>query len=519
MVIRMRIAWVVIGMILVMAVGGLASATTKATNPQITILPDTILNPNEQELVVGTGWSPNGTVRIDLIMPDGSTLEGVVSGQVNASGGFKLSFTAPNQYGYGYVRAVEGSLEVSKQVFFNGYTGGGELTITWTPTTIYTNETVEFSVEASFLSSRNYVLDATVFYPNMEVIYYAVLHNGIGIVDMSFNKAGVYYVKFSVEETPYNKTVQIQVQQGQAPSTGNYTITVTPAQGSLKGTILVLDGNGNPVSGVMKIINPDGTMQVVSIMNGYGNMNFVSVGNYILQFKDNRTGKTATKSYNYEPKITMQISQFNSNAEATFTLYINNIPYTGDATATLTEPDGTTTVLQITNGQGVIKASDSGTYSISVNVLGENIQGSATFQDTPEIDNIQIYQSSNTLIITGYIYGHISGKPLPNQKVTVESWTLVSGYGSATTDNTGFFTIRIPLSSSDNGEQMITISVGSTQIQKSVYIQGVSGGSDNTGWYIAGGIIFFIIILAILYKMGYIKPRNKSKNAMINPRR
>ncbi len=515
MVIRMRRVMVVGVVMLMVAVlfstfAG-AGSIGRSIQPTIEILPDKILNPNEEVLVVGKNWTPNSTVRIDLILPSGTAIEGVTSAITDENGTFQATFTAPNQYGEGYIRAVQGDLVVSEQVFFNGGMQGYELDISWSPQPVYTNETIEFTVEADFLASKNYVLDVIVFHVNKEEIYYEVLHNGYAVVYLEFNEAGKYYITFKVEETVYNKTVEVDVFWN--PNTGggggggeekaNATWSVSVDKGVAKVMVMV---NNELVNGVLTVISPSGSMAVYQVVGGIATFKLDEAGTYIFQFKDNATGTVFTYQYEYEPKVDFSVSDF-VDGEAEIELKVDGEYYADMVTVEVETPSGKIDTVTLTDGKGSYEAEEEGSYTFTVELFGKQYSAIQTFTDTPKIENLVVYQSSDLdyLIVMGTVVGEVSGKPLYGRTVKVSSYDLSMAYGrTATTDEDGSFVIRIPLTAEDRGKTVsITVQVGSAKETATAMLN--SKIEDSIGWIVLAVIFVFIALIVLLAKFGYIK--------------
>ena len=508
--------------LLVPALFGLVNAQeVKATAPSITIYPSTIINPNEKVLVVGKNWTPNGTVVISLVLPSGTTLNNVASGVVNSTGKFTATFTAPNVYGTGYIKATEGSSSTSVAVFFNGQSGNvNEIKVTWSPSKIYVNDTVYFNVDASFLGNHNYVLDTTIFYMDKEVIYYSVIHYGYATVKAKFDEVGTYFVSFNIEHTQYNKTIQITVNKentsggNHPPSGNNLTISISPQTGSLEAIIKVSSKTGYMPSGLMTVITPDGNVERVSIYAGIGKMQLTTSGTYLLQFKDNKTGLMASKTWTYHMSVQLQVSGFVDSNKATVNILVNGQNYNGQATITVIKPDGSMDTLQYSGTPVTYTADKSGTYQFSATVLGTSVKTSLSFNDKPIISNVMAYYSKdlNAIIITGSVYGQYTQKPMSGMTVTATSWQLSAGKVSATTGYAGDFKIVIPLQSQDMGQlAQITIKAGSSS--KQITVSTPQTIANEIGWIALGILVLIIAVIIVLKRMGYIKSRRGKKGS------
>jgi hypothetical protein len=192
---KMNGKYAIITLILALATIGTANMAY-AQIPTVS-LSETEMSPNDVVYVYGQEFAPNSTVRIDLYLPSGQTIEGVSYNITDANGSFTSSFVVPDSpSGYGYVKVVSDNITVSVYVHFIG-SEHYEMSVLF-PDKVYINEKTNITVEAPFVSG-NHILDVTYYRPDGSILKeFKVLNEGYCTFTTVFYQQGTYQIDLSI---------------------------------------------------------------------------------------------------------------------------------------------------------------------------------------------------------------------------------------------------------------------------------------------------------------------------------
>lgn len=420
--------------------------------PTVSIAPDNILTVGEIQTVNGNGFSPNATVRVDLVFPSGSTIEGVATGSANANGTFSIDFLIPDVDGQGYVKVVSGVNILSTIVTFVG-TASYELSVD-VPENIYVDEATQLLVEESSLNSGHYIVVLKSTSPSTGInTTYWVLHEGVCSVPVTFEEEGEYRLNISIEGTKFVWTDYVDVIEKNTTDTPNGSstnITFNVVRSEDKYTVNILkEGFGYVTSGTIRVVNPDGSMIDITISGGSAQFTADEKGSYQLQYTSD--GYLFLKTVEYSPSSTLTASGFSSDGQTTLTFTLDGKTPSNPVTVQVAG-DGVANQITLVNGQGTFSTTSVGTYTFTASYKGVSATAGATYSDTYTVEDFYIAQSDDTdiLYIRGKVVGENSGSGKANARVDITVSEI--GYtGTTKTSDSGQFTLNIPLDSGDKG--------------------------------------------------------------------
>lgn len=503
--------YVVVVVLVALAMPGLAGVHS----PSITILPDKNFAPNEKETVKGNEFPANGTAKIDLIMPSGSTMEGVAYAQIDGNGTFTATFTAPNTNGDGYVRASSGTVVVSELVHFTG-SGAGDLTIS-VPASIYTNDTTIITIASTTLTEQNYIIDLTVTNPsNSETTKYFVLHNGLVYADWVFTEVGTHKINALVEgvNTTAKTTVNVRAGNGGGGTggTGGNITWITTKSG--KNLIIMLDtGTSFIETGSITVISPSGNVSKIAITDGVATLPLTEAGAYILRYTST-SGQTTSKTYTYSPSVSISASVSTTTGKISITIYVDNSYASGNVRIT-NSVSGTEDYASLTNGRATYTPSESGVYRIIYSYAGKEYSRTVTWSDTPTIDQFDAWISGDKVVLSGMISGKYSGEAMSGVRVTL---TTPSGKIQTTTDSSGEFEETFDASRQGRYFSRTTLTfkatVGTESKKTSVDIE-----KDFWADWWWGVLLLLVLGFAYIYKTGLLYKWTKGAMGVPSMRR
>jgi hypothetical protein len=504
---------------ILMAIAILASTlvalpqTAIAGTPSVVITPDTEFQPNEVETVSGSSFDANQSVQINLILPDGSQINGVAHGTVGVDGKFGLTFVSPDRSGDGYVVVVvNGTASFSTLVKFKGFSANA-LQLTIYPSQPTTNKTTTIEVINNELASKNYVVILQTTTPSAENTYsYHVLHNGICNIDKIFLIAGTYVFNVSIDGTTVGKRATVSILQAtpdddddddDTPYTGNITWTIDKAE-NVYAIQLSNDAGQVITSGIIKAKYPDSSEHNLNIISGSATLTASASGTYELTYTLNSVAHT--KSISYTPNIRFTVSTFSSTGDASITLTVDGkTPTDSISINVLGDNSGEIDTVEIFNGQGTFSTNVPDTYTFTLDYGGQTIQKYSTYQDIYIINGLTASQSADksTLTVSGSLVGQRSGRGIGNTlvKITVD---YIGYTNSVRTGTDGTFRATISLAKENRGAifggalidvkaQYGTDEASMTQVKITHNFWG------EYGFTIAVGII---VLIGILWAMG-----------------
>lgn len=485
-----------------------------SATPVVAIMPDTILTTNETVYCNGTGFETNSSVRIDLVYPSGTIVEGVASSTSDANGSFTTSFTCPNLEGYGYVKARCGNDTISTIVTFIS-TVTISLDVSYDDD-IYANSTTNFYINEQSLNDKNYIIDAIVINPgNIETKSYHVLHSGVCTIPLVFSMPGNHFLNFSVENARYlwshNVTVQNGTSQGSGGTGTSTNITWTKIQNKNTFTITVFKTDyGYIQSGSIVVIDPDGRMYNVSIMSGVATFDAELKGTHRMQFNDGSA--LFIDTFDYLPTASLSLTPFTDDGLTTISLKIDGEVPDEDIEISVISATGSNTVT-VSDGMATFTATSVGVYTFKLDYKGITSQITASYTETYSVEDFSVIASEDgsAISVSGKVVGDKTGNGLSDARVSITCSEL--GYSTTIkTTSTGIFRATIVVPSGAGGglsgkPVVVSYEYGddgqsSTVILKSDWVGGL--------WWlwllIAFGIFMFLWKSGTLYKYLHIFP-------------
>lgn len=473
-----------------------------SASPIVVIEPDTMITTNETVYCNGTGFQSNTSVRIDLVYPSGTVVEGVVSTTSDAIGSFSSIFNTPDLEGVGYIKAIVGNDTVSTIVTFVS-------TTSLTPDVsysydIYANQTAYFYINQQTLKNKNYIIDVSVINPDNQVINsFSVLHSGVCTVPLLFSTPGNHFINFSIEGTRYawfhNVTVMTGTSQDNGGNVDTTNITWTEIQNKNSFTITLFKTDyGYVQSGSILVIDPDGVVTNTSILSGIATYVADKKGTYRLQFNDN--GALYIDTFDYSPSALLSVTPFTSDGLTTITLKIDGTAPDEEVEIDVTSASGTN-VVTLYDGTGTFTATTVGTYTFKLDYKGITSQITSSYSENYIVEEFSVSASEDGsfISVSGKVVGDKTGNGVPDARVGI----TCSELGFSTTVKTtasGVFraTITVP---SGTGGRPISVSYeynddGETSMVmlKSDWIGGL--------WWLWVGIL--LIVLLFLWRSGTI---------------
>lgn len=433
--------------------------------PQIAILPDEYFTSNEVETVIGTNFYNNSVVRIDLLLPNGQTVEGVASANTDTYGNFSTQFTAPDQNGNGYVKAVCKDQIISRIVYFIGSSSPEVLNVTVSPSTLYTNITSHITVIAPSLVDRNWILIITTVTPsNRDITMYEVLHVGKYEFDYLFGEKGVWLLNVSVEGTPYVNKQYLEVLEGNIPPP-ILNITWDIQHTGNRYSISIYDTGLLIRNGTVKVTYPNNAIDVIPIpADGVVVFTANITGKYRLSYVNQ--GREYKSDFTYIPQILINATQFDDNGKTTITVSIDGTP--APDTVTVSVSGAETGIVTLSGGTGEYTARTIGSYTFTVTYAGTQKTISIAYTETYSINDFMAVQSGDYIVITGTVIGDKSHKGVSG--VTVQIQCPDQEYADTLTSGSdGTFSGQIPLKNK-----------GSYFSGKSVAVKYIAGGKTQT---------------------------------------
>ena len=497
---------VVITLVFAMMMAGLV--TVSAQVPQVS-LSDTTLSPSEKITVYGQDFNPNTTVRIDLYLPSGVTIEGVAYNITDMNGTFTTSFITPDSpAGYGYVKVISENITVSKSVYFIG-SGNYQISVNF-PDKVYLNETTEITVEAPFLKDKNYVTDITITRPDSsELTLYYVLHNGYCTFSTVFKDKGTYKFFIQIENTPYNTTSEITVTEEREttppeptpPQTQNTTEFSWHISNNINiFWVSVSVDNTTVMNGNLYLYRPDGKRETLKIENGMASFTADKVGVYEVQYIYGK--RIVRKQIGFNPKLSLT-TDVSDEGMVSIHFRVDNQPYTVKATIYRKM----TKIKDITcqDGEGTYNLPESDSYMVKVKLFNMTATSSFTYREDPTFSDVYVDADKDTLWIGGTLVGKYTGKPIKDRSVRIE----INGMRGmeVTTDSDGKFLTSINIPEDELGRTIyVSLSSGDSTVTKSVKTE-----KDFWSAYWIYIVVIVILIIGIVYKMGYLDFLKKSE--------
>jgi|GEM_PF-4874014 len=500
----------------------LGQGIVKAQIPEVE-LSETTISPNDTVYVYGSGFDPNTTVRIDIYLPSGTTLEGVAYNETDENGTFNASFIAPDSpAGSGYVKVVSGNLTISKYVFFEGsveYRIDVEI-----PDEIYANEYTNITVEAPFMNG-NKIVDITLIQPDSSILtLYYVLHEGYANMPIKFKWEGTYHLFLQIEDTPYNYTDDLYVHRstdnGDDDGDDDNDIPTPPTEtvkwmisNSLNNyRVSIMIGNETMMSGEIYLYTPIGDSQTLQIEHGVATFIADSIGTYSIQFIKDK--KLYERSVIFNPNLDLK-TDVDETGLITILFTADGQPLS--ANAKIYENGIKKASVSLENGVGTYSLPESGSYTIKVFMYNKSAISTISYQEEPVIDNIYLDYSDGTLWIMGTVLGKYSDNPIEDRTVSLE----ITGIGTvyAHTDGMGKFMESVPIPVEKQG-QTIYVSATIGDYQKTLSIKTDKDFIHAYGLWI---LLLALIITGIAWKKGYLDflkkpPQGRTKKAVTGRR-
>jgi len=502
------VAYISVIMLVIVLAGILAvKADDTAT---VSILPDTHIKKGETVTVKGTHFPINSSARIDLLLPDATTVEGIALGAVNINGTFITTFTCPDKNGDGFVKVVDGGVVISVLVNFEGtVVPNQQLQVSMYPNMLLSNQSSHISVMGNWLASQNYVADVLIVNPlGDDYTSYYVLHKGKLELDYTFTMAGYYWLNISIETTPYYYSEYIEVRQNPNGGGGggegtNVTFEVT-STGNVFDIMLWKESSGYITSGNVSVKSPDGKVTSVPITNSVAEITASSMGTYTVKYITN--GKQFSTTFSYRVTISFTSTNFDSNGKTNLRVLVDGSAPTGSIDVNVT--GAVDTVISLDNGEAIYTATIVGDYTFQIYYMSVSKTTKETYDDTYSISTLDAQITGNQIYITGLVLGEKTQSAGSSLQVQISVQSQGNYKALVTTSMDGSFEAYVDIV--DKGGIPSGLDV---RVKASMYQVFGSAGSKTTtvhvghdilgeyGWVIA--LLSFLIILLLWYK-GYI---------------
>lgn len=514
--ISMAIVCVVVGLMLAIPVQAFALGGAGVLTPSIQILPDEYFAPNEQETVKGTGFTGNATAQIDLILPSGTTLEGVAYASVSPTGAFTAMFNAPNNNGDGYVRATDGVFIVTKLVHYTGV-GSGDLSIS-VPSSVYANLNTTITITSTTLTKKNYIVDLTVSDPqNTETTKYFVLHSGVVYATWKFLVVGNHIVRAMVEDVNITDTDVVNVLKGSGGGgvgggggggggggTQNITWIVQKSGSSV--LIMLDDGVDYVQSGSITVISPSMNQTRIALSDGIATFTLTESGTYQFRFTGT-DGYTTSKTYTYNPSVSLTASVSSTTGRITITVSVDGSAGSGSVEITKVA-DGTSDTATLSAGQTTYIPDETGSYAVYYTYLGKKYSKQVTWSDQPTMDTFYASLNQGQVTLSGVVIGKYTQKPMEGTTVTLLSSAMQKI--TTATDENGEFSEVVDVSGMgayfSKTTLQFTAQAGSTKKTASVSIE----KNFFADYWVVLAFIGLIIIF-VFYRYGFLHKASGGK--------
>lgn len=517
---------VISAMLIMVVCAGLTNVSANA--PSVVISPDTIFGKGETQTVSGYDFTPNSTCRIDLLLPDASVVQGVVTANVNVNGSFQVTFVSPDKNGDGYLKAVDGDDVVSVLVHFEGTPyADEELLVSLAPNSLLAGQTSVITVTASFLEDANYVIDFAVTTPlNQDYTEFYVLHKGKLQFSYEFELEGYYFFNISVESTPYYYTQLLEVKENPNGDGGNPT---TPQTGNISWEIshvgtdytvqLWREGYGYITNGSIIVKYPDGSSSTSFVKNGVYEIKATAMGTYTLKYISQ--GKQYSTTFDYRITVSFTGTSFNSVSKTTLKLLVDGEYPTDsiDVNVSMQEEDYVIDTVTLDDGIGTYTATDVGDYVFEVNYMGITKTITKTYSDTYEVSEVNAVIQGNQIYVSGLVLGTKTQSAGDNVMVQVSVPSQGNYKQTVSTISDGSFEAIIDIV--DKGsvftgmdvtiKASIVSGMGSYTSISSYKSVTIKVSHDILGEYGAWILLLIVILIAVAYKTGFLSKMTRNK--------
>jgi len=496
-----------ISVIMLMMVLGVGIQANADDSPSISVSPSPTVTKGEVVTVYGYGFPINSSIRVDLLLPSGGSVEGITSANVNSLGTFIANFTCPDQNGDGYVKVICGTIVLSTLLHFEGTQYQTKtLTVTLNPPSPYDGDLIHITALGDFLKGNNYVVDFKTTNPEgMDEINYFVFHEGKAEFDYTFEMSGFYFLNLSIEKTNYYYSQYLEVLKKDTenpPVQGSNITWEISNEGNVYTAMLWKENYGYIQTGNITVKSPNGKTQNVLIKNNEATIITNGLGTYILKYISG--GRQYSTTFDYDVTMMISSTPFDENGDTTLTVYVNSNLASGDIQCNISGAEDDT--MTISNGIGQYTALSVGNYIFSINYMGVTKSTTENYNDIYTPEELSTTIVGNQVIVTGIVLGQKTQSAGANKQVQVSVPSQGNFKQTTTSMSDGSFEMYFDIA--DKG------GIGGLDVQIKVTVtnSGISSTSTTktTSVHVSHDILgeyglVFIGLGALIFFVGYFK--------------